>query len=125
MPASHYTRIIFAERPRGDITQSTFRREVVPLDLAPGHGEVLVRVEHLSLDPAMRDWMNTGRSYIEPMQIGQIMRASGIGTVVQAGAGSGFKLGDVVNGAFGACWILPWRRQFQLRPRQDGRSTPS
>jgi hypothetical protein len=33
----------------------------------PGDGEVLVRVGYLSIDPAMRGWMNEGRSYIAPV----------------------------------------------------------
>ena len=41
----------------------------------PGEGEVLVKVLHLSLDPAMRGWMNEGRSYIAPVGIGDVMRA--------------------------------------------------
>jgi len=39
-------------------------------------GEVRVRVLYLSLDPAMRGWMNEGKSYIRPVAIGEVMRAS-------------------------------------------------
>jgi len=42
----------------------------------PGPGEVLVRVLYLSLDPAMRGWMNAGRSYIAPVGLGDVMRSS-------------------------------------------------
>jgi NADPH-dependent curcumin reductase CurA len=48
----------------------------------PGPGEALVRVLYLSLDPAMRGWMNAGRSYIPPVGLGDVMRAGGIGQVV-------------------------------------------
>ena len=41
-------------------------------------GEVRVRVLYVSLDPAMRGWMNEGKSYIRPVAIGDVMRAGGI-----------------------------------------------
>jgi NADPH-dependent curcumin reductase CurA len=48
----------------------------------PGEGEVLVKVRYLSLDPAMRGWMNEGRSYIPPVGIGEVMRAFAAGEVI-------------------------------------------
>lgn len=66
----------------------------------PGPGEVLVKVLYLSLDPAMRGWMNEGRSYIEPVNIGDVMRAYGAGRVV-ASQNPAFSVGDHVTGAFG------------------------
>ncbi len=48
----------------------------------PGNGEVLVKVRYLSLDPAMRGWMNEGRSYIPPVAIGEVMRAFAAGEVI-------------------------------------------
>ncbi|MGO9822549.1 MAG: NADP-dependent oxidoreductase [Solirubrobacteraceae bacterium] len=47
-----------------------------------GDGETLVKVLYLSLDPAMRGWMNDARSYIAPVGIGETMRAGGIGEVL-------------------------------------------
>jgi NADPH-dependent curcumin reductase CurA len=66
----------------------------------PGDGEVLVRVRFLSLDPAMRGWMNEGKSYIKPVGIGEVMRAGGAGTVL-ASRNPAFKEGDEVAGNFG------------------------
>ena len=63
-------------------------------------GEVLVRVLLISLDPAMRGWMNEGRSYIAPVKIGEVMRALGAGQVV-ASRNAGFAPGDHVTGTFG------------------------
>ena len=63
----------------------------------PGDGGVLVKVLALSLDPAMRGWMNEGRSYIAPVGIGEVMRAGGIGTVI-ASRHPGFAVGDAVTG---------------------------
>jgi len=66
----------------------------------PGDGEVLVKVLYLSLDPAMRGWMNEGKSYIPPVQIGEVMRAGGVGTVV-ASRHPGFNAGDTAYGTLG------------------------
>ncbi|MEJ5769530.1 NADP-dependent oxidoreductase, partial [Salmonella enterica subsp. enterica] len=63
----------------------------------PGDGEVLVRVLYISLDPAMRGWMNDARSYIKPVGLGEVMRAGGVGEVVASKA-DGFKPGDHVSG---------------------------
>ena len=43
----------------------------------PAEGEFVVAVSHLSIDPAMRGWMNAGASYIEPVEVGAVMRAGG------------------------------------------------
>ena len=48
----------------------------------PVDGEVLIKTLYLSLDPAMRGWMNEGKSYIRPVEIGEVMRAGGIGKVI-------------------------------------------
>jgi len=67
---------------------------------APGEGELLVKVLYLSLDPAMRGWMNEARSYVPPVGIGEVMRAFGAGRVVSS-RHPGFAAGDQVTGAFG------------------------
>lgn len=67
---------------------------------APGEDEVLVGVEYLSLDPAMRGWMNEGKSYIAPVKIGDVMRAGGVGKVISSSA-PGFAAGDFVSGSLG------------------------
>jgi NADPH-dependent curcumin reductase len=59
-----------------------------------------VKALALSLDPAMRGWMNEGKSYIEPVGIGEVMRAGGIGKVV-ASRNPKFAVGDLVSGAIG------------------------
>jgi NADPH-dependent curcumin reductase CurA len=66
----------------------------------PRQGEFAVKVSHLSLDPAMRGWMNEGKSYIRPVGIGEVMRAGGAGKVV-ASQHPDFRVGDEVAGSFG------------------------
>ncbi|MEU8825103.1 NADP-dependent oxidoreductase [Streptomyces sp. NPDC048636] len=63
----------------------------------PGEGELLIKVTHLSLDPAMRGWMNEGKSYIRPVEIGEVMRAAGVGRVI-ASQNPRFAVGDYVTG---------------------------
>jgi hypothetical protein len=66
----------------------------------PGVGEFLVEVEVLSVDPAMRGWMNAGRSYVPPVEIGEVMRAGGVGRVVSS-RHQDFGEGEHVYGIFG------------------------
>ena len=63
-------------------------------------GEVLVQVLYLSIDPAMRGWMNEGKSYIPPVAIGEVMRAGGVGKVI-ASKSPRFSTGDFVAGSLG------------------------
>jgi NADPH-dependent curcumin reductase CurA len=88
-----------ASRPTGMPKRSDWKfvDEPVP-DLKDG--ELLVKVTHISLDPAMRGWMNEGKSYIRPVAIDEVMRAGGAGRVV-ASKNPGFREGDEVAGNFG------------------------
>ena len=89
-----------ATRPVGMVKHSDFEFVTTPA-AEPGPGEALVRVLYLSLDPAMRGWMNAGRSYIAPVGIGEVMRARGIGRVVASNDPS-LAVGDTVVGMTGA-----------------------
>jgi NADPH-dependent curcumin reductase CurA len=66
----------------------------------PGPGGLVLQVLAISLDPAMRGWMNEGRSYIPPVGLGEVMRAGGIGRVIASGH-AGFAVGDLVSGMTG------------------------
>jgi NADPH-dependent curcumin reductase CurA len=88
-----------ARRPEGlpdadtwDITTATLPD--------PAEGEFLVRVTHLSLDPAMRGWLDDRPSYLPPVGLGEVMRAGAIGTVV-ASRNERFPEGTTVSGGFG------------------------
>jgi NADPH-dependent curcumin reductase CurA len=67
---------------------------------SPADGEFLVRVEYVSVDPAMRTWMNAGRSYVPPVELGEVMRAGGVGRVVES-RNANFAVGEEVYGVFG------------------------
>ena len=86
-------------RPRGLPKQSDFTFATLPVP-EPNDGEVLVRTHYISLDPAMRGWMNDVRSYIPPVKLGDVMRAGAVGEVV-ASKHPDFKRGDHAVGTFG------------------------
>jgi NADPH-dependent curcumin reductase CurA len=88
-----------AARPVGMPKDTDWQQTDEPL--APlQDGEVRVRVLYLSLDPAMRGWMNEGKSYIRPVAIGDVMRAGGIG-IVEASNSAHVAVGDYLSGIFG------------------------
>ena len=57
-------------------------------------GEMLIDQEYISLDPAMRGWMNQTRSYIPPVEVGDVMRAGSVGKVIKSQSRS-FKIFSV------------------------------
>jgi NADPH-dependent curcumin reductase len=64
-------------------------------------GEVLVQLQYISLDPAMRGWMNESKeSYMPPVALGDVMRAIAAGKVI-ASKHAGFAAGDYVTGMLG------------------------
>ena len=70
-----------AARPVGLPKPSDWHQVSAPLrDIADG--EIVIKTLYLSLDPAMRGWMNEGKSYIRPVALGEVMRAGGVGVVV-------------------------------------------
>jgi len=88
-----------ASRPVGLPDRSVWNQTEEPV-AEPKDGEVLVKVLYISLDPAMRGWMNEGKSYVPPVGIGEVMRALGAGKVI-ASKFSGIAVGDYVGGVFG------------------------
>ncbi|MBC7454087.1 MAG: NADP-dependent oxidoreductase [Massilia sp.] len=88
-----------AARPVGLPKPSDWQQVSAPLrDIVDG--EIVIKTLYLSLDPAMRGWMNEGKSYIRPVAIGEVMRAGGVGVVV-ASKSPRFALGDTVSGGIG------------------------
>ena len=89
----------------------------------PGEGEVLVKNLYVGLEPAMRGWMNEGRSYIAPVAIGEVMRAFAAGRVVASNF-PGLAVGDHVSGMLGvqeyatANGNAVWKSDTNLAPLQ-------
>ncbi|MES2259143.1 MAG: NADP-dependent oxidoreductase [Pseudomonadota bacterium] len=89
-----------ARRPVGAVQRSDFDYAAEPLR-EPGDQEVQIQVQYISLDPAMRGWMNASTdSYMPPVAIGEVMRAIAVGRVT-ASRHPGFAVGDHVSGLLG------------------------
>jgi NADPH-dependent curcumin reductase len=88
-----------AARPVGMPKRSDWEQVTEPVR-AIADGEIVVKALYLSLDPAMRGWMNEGKSYIRPVGIGEVMRAGGVGVVLESKSDK-FAVGDFVSGGIG------------------------
>ncbi len=103
MSTTHTRRYVLAGRPAtttGPIGDGVLRYQddapVPPVE----DGQVLVKVEWLSLDVATRGWMNDVRNYLPPSPLGEAMRALGSGVVTES-RHSDFAVGDRVSGLLG------------------------
>ena len=63
-------------------------------------GEFLVRNRYLSVDPAMRGWVNDAPNYSPPVPVGDVMRAMAVGEVVES-RHPAYRAGDRISGTFG------------------------
>ncbi len=88
-----------AARPVGLPKRSDWNYVEEPVS-DPGPGQILIKILYISLDPAMRGWMNDGKSYAPPVGIGEVMRAGALGRVI-ATQNPGYAVGDHVVGMFG------------------------
>ena len=92
-------RFLLAERPNGPVDDNTYDlvREDVP---AIGEGEALVRVKWISIDPTNRTWIGETPTYLPPVAIGEVMRALGLGEVIESN-NPNYPVGALVNGLTG------------------------
>src|SRR6478735_5905778 len=86
MPTSGMTppvnrQVLLASRPDGIPQAEHFRIAEAPIP-SLGAGQVLVRNEWLSVEPAMRGWVNAVANYSTPVGIGEVMRSFAAGTVI-------------------------------------------
>jgi NADPH-dependent curcumin reductase len=93
------TQFRLASRPVGLPTAANWHMTTEAVT-EPGEGAVLLQVDTISLDPAMRGWMNEGKSYIAPVGLGEVMRAGGVGTVI-ASKNDHFPVGVAVYASTG------------------------
>ena len=108
--------IRLATRPNGLPQPSDWQmttEEIGPLSI----GAVLVKTQYISLDPAMRGWMNAAKSYIRPVEIGEVMRAGTAGIVVDS-QNEKFKVGEFVTGSFGV-------QEYYVSPAGDANDSAS
>ncbi|HLY56239.1 MAG TPA: NADP-dependent oxidoreductase [Stellaceae bacterium] len=89
-----------AARPlRRPLAEADFAWHEEPAS-APPDGQVLVRALYLGFDPAQKGWMENVSDYVPPTEIGDVMRAFGVGEVVTSRSGA-FAAGDKVTGFLG------------------------
>ena len=74
-------RVLLAQRPDGLVREEDFSHDEVPVP-EPGDGEVLVRTEWLGIDATVRTWLSKAEGYIPPVEIGEVVRCSGVGRVL-------------------------------------------
>jgi len=102
--ASTYQTVTLAKRPKDNIVPGeTFKlnkNNKAPVAADLKDGEVIFESNYLSVDPAMRGWLNDTRSYIPPVQIGEIMRGGAIGTI-KASKDPNFPVGSYASGLVG------------------------
>ncbi len=92
-------RLVLAERPTGNVEDSTVRMEEEDAP-EPGDGEALVRNRFLSIDPTIRTWMDDAPGYLPPIGIGEVVRCGAIGEVVSSNSDR-YAEGDLVFGMNG------------------------
>lgn len=90
------TQIKLKERPVGFPTDDTWSIETTTIP-TPGEGEMVVKNIYLSIDPAMRGWLQDRKSYLPPVQIGEVMRALSVGQVIASNIEK-FPVGAYVSG---------------------------
>src|ERR1700720_3485146 len=86
--------IVLAARPQGKPQLTDFRLEETAVP-TPGAGQVLLRVQYLSLDPYMRGRMDDRKSYAKPVPLGGVMGGESVATVI-ASKHFGYSEGDIV-----------------------------
>lgn len=93
-------KIVLASRPDGAPRPENFRQEEEPIPEI-GEGEALVRVRAISMEPAIRGWLDDNdKNYFDPIPLGGTLRALSLGQIV-ASKLDGFKPGDFVRGMIG------------------------
>jgi hypothetical protein len=115
---------LLAARPVGMPKDSDWQR-ATPALAELLEGEVRVKILYISLDPAMRGWMNDARSYVRPVAIGEVMRAGGVGVVTESKSPK-FAVGDHVMGVTGVqrYWTGPADDKGAMLARVDPAVAP-
>jgi len=101
--------VLLKSRPNG-IPQAEHFEIVERPAPQPREGEVLVHNQFLSVEPAMRGWVNAAANYSTPVGIGEVMRSFAAGTVI-ASKNKQFREGDHVMG------MLGWQDYAAVAPR--------
>jgi NADPH-dependent curcumin reductase CurA len=76
-------RVLLAQRPEGLVSEEDFSHDTVDVP-EPGDGEVLVKTDYIGIDATVRTWLSKAEGYIPPVEIGEVVRSSGIGRVLES-----------------------------------------
>ncbi|KKW64572.1 NADP-dependent oxidoreductase [Mycolicibacterium elephantis] len=87
--------IVLRRRPSGLVQPDDTELITMPAP-EPAEGEALVRTTYIGIDAAARTWLNDQPGYLPPVQLGEVIRAAGIGEVV-ASRCDAYAVGDVVT----------------------------
>ena len=115
--------VILNARPVGVPGVEFFDVVTRPLT-APLDGEFLVRNQFLSVDPAMRGWVNDTPNYSPPVPVGNVMRAIAVGEVIDS-RHPGYSKGDRVCGTFGWQQFAVSDGENVMRKLDEEEKTPS
>jgi NADPH-dependent curcumin reductase len=99
MAPAENTCVVLNARPVGVPGPEYFKIEQRPIR-DPSEGEFLVRNLYLSVDPAMRGWVNDAPNYSPPVPVGDVMRALAVGEIIES-RHPDYAPGDRVCGTFG------------------------
>lgn len=87
--------VVLRRRPTG-LVAPTDTELVTTTAPEPADGEALLRTTYVGIDAAARTWLNDQPGYLPPVQLGEVIRAAGIGEVV-ASRCDAFAVGDVIT----------------------------
>ena len=88
-------RILLAKRPVGLAAQDDFTADEQPIPEIKD-GEALLQTLYIGIDPTIRTWLSTAKSYLPPVEIGEVVRSAGVGRVLESNCDR-FKVGDLVT----------------------------
>jgi NADPH-dependent curcumin reductase CurA len=123
MSSATNRQIRLARRPVGEVAPEDWEHVTEPA-AAPGEGQFAGRTRYLSLDPAMRGWLDDRPSYIPPVGLGEVMRAGSVVEVTESNHPD-FQVGELVTGPFGVQeWVVSdGRGAVKINPAAAAPST--
>jgi NADPH-dependent curcumin reductase CurA len=87
--------VLLRRRPTGAVAPDDTEIVTAPAP-EPAEGEALLRTTYVGIDAAVRTWLNDQPGYLPPVQLGEVIRAAGIGEVV-ASRCDAYAVGDIVT----------------------------
>ncbi len=87
--------IVLRRRPVGLVAPGDTELITTPAP-APAEGEALLRTTYVGLDAAVRTWLDDRPGYLPPVGIGEVIRAAGVGEVVETRCDA-YQVGDIVT----------------------------